>query len=870
MLARRFTFQFIGLLICMGLTINAQGQVEQPLEKISLDFKKATLQQVLDEISNQIGASFSYNSKKIPLQKQVTIRIENKTINETLGILFENMEVDYEIIEGKIILKKSKKTQFQNNYTISGHIRDKNDGETLIGATILIDQLSRGSISNAYGFYSITIPTGSYVIRYSYVGYDDIIKEVVLDRNTSLDISLEQNISQLEEVLITPGDSATRIENIHANAFSIDNASVVKKTAALGESDVIKSLDVIPGIQLFRDGSTFFNVRGGDRDQNQILVDEAPIYNPAHFLGLFSSIMPESVKDMKLYKGDLPARMGGRLSSVLDIKTRDGNLKKVSANGSLGLISGRFAIEGPIKKDKSSFFVSGRKSYIQGLLKSLDSDLNSLFFSDFNAKTNIQINKKNRLYLSTFIGNDEFISDGGIKWGNRAGTIRWNHIHSDKLFSNTTIYTSKYEYSLLSSSNLTWKNHISNISLKSDFTLYRDINKTLNFGYKLSFHNFNPGNAEDSLGRIPPGRPFVPKRNTSELSLYMSKDRKVNDKLLVTYGFRLSTWNNFGRTIEYEIDDDFIVVDSTVYDTRKSYNDYSNLEPRFSLTYLPDTKNLLKFNYSRSAQYLNLISNSISPFNNLEVWLPASVNIKPQIANQLSIGWFKTGEHFSLSIEGYHKSMKNQIDYVNQAKLLLNPHLEAELRTGTGTAYGIEAMLTKNTGKLTGWLSYTFSRSLRKIEGINNGESYPSLWDKPHQFSINANYTSSKRTNWSATLYLSSGAPITTPTSFYQFSGRVVPIYGSKNNDRLPTYNRFDISFNHQLNKHNKNFNHFLTISLFNLYGRQNGVLENFNKVEDTNGDFIVPTDINSLNQVVSTKIFVFSIVPSITYSFKI
>lgn len=870
MLARQVTSQLFTFLICMGAWDNVQGQDGSLQRRLSIDFEKKNLSEILLEISDLTGTHFSYSSKKIPINKQVSIKLVDKTLKEVLDSLFQNLEIEYVLIEGKVILKKAKKSKASKSYTISGHLRDNRDGETLIGVTIMVGQLARGGVSNAYGFYSVTLPAGSYSIRYSYVGYSHEIREVDLNQNIYLDIDLDQNFSELEEVLVTPGDSAIRIENIHANAFSIDNVTVRNKTTVLGEADVIKSLDIIPGIQLFRDGSTFFNVRGGDRDQNQILVDEAPIYNPSHFLGLFSSIMPESTKDIKLYKGDLPAQMGGRLSSVLDIKTRDGNLKRMNVNGSLGMVSGRLAIEGPIKKDKSSFFISGRRSYIQGLIKSLNSDLNSLFFSDFNAKTNIQINKNNRLYLSTFISKDEFISDGGIKWGNKAGTVRWNHVHSDKLFSNTTFYTSKYDYTLLSSANLIWKNHISNVSLKSDYTLYINPDKTLNFGIKLSGHNFNPGNVEDSTGRIPPGQSFVPKRNASEFSLYISKDRKVHEKVLMTYGFRLSSWTNFGKTIEYEIDENFSVVDTTIFDTRKAYNDYSNLEPRFSLTYLPDSKNSLKFNYSRSAQYLNLISNSISPFNNLEVWLPASINIKPQIADQFSIGWFKTLKNWNLSFEGYHKSMQNQIDYANQAKLLLNPQIEAELRSGRGTAYGLESMLAKTSGKFNGWVSYTFSRSRRKIRDINNDQSYPTLWDKPHQFSMNASYAKTNRTTISGTLYISSGAPVTTPTSFYEFSGRTVPVYSSKNNDRLPTYNRFDISYNHRLNKAEQNFNHFFTLSIFNLYGRKNSISENFNKIEDDNGEFLVPTNINSSNQIVSTKIFVFSVIPSITYSFKL
>ncbi|MEO9853919.1 TonB-dependent receptor [Reichenbachiella sp.] len=848
---------------------DARCQEEILQRRTSIDCENISLHEALKKIEVSARVTFSYSSKQISSSEKVSLKVTDRPLQEILDRLFQYQNIEYLVIEGKIILKQSKADLTKVKYTVSGHIQDADDGETLIGATVLVTDLAQGSISNTYGFYSITLPAGSYKLKYSFVGYKDVVQNIELRANQQVDMKLALNTAQLDEIIVSPDDSTTIIENIHTNSYAIDHETVLLKTAAMGESDVIKSLDIIPGIQLFRDGSTFFNVRGGDRDQNQILVDEAPIYNPAHFMGLFSSIIPESIKDMKMYRGDLPASFGGRLSSVLDIKTRDGNLRKFSVNGSLGLISARLAVEGPIKKEKSSFFISGRRSYIQSVLKSADSDLNKIYFSDFTAKTNVWINQKNRLFLSTYLGRDEFSTDGGIEWGNKAGTIRWNHIYNSRLFSNTTFYSSKYEYTLIQSPEFIWKNHISNVSLKMDFTNYLSLSNTLKFGFKLSGHNFNPGNVEDQTGNIPTGQPFVPKKNATELALYLSHDQKIGDHWLITYGLRLSSWTNIGKTIEYEIDEDYTVVDSTVYDTRDSYNDYGNLEPRLSLTYIVNSKNIAKLNYSRSAQYINLISNSISPFNNLEVWLPASVNIKPQIADQFSLGWFRTSEKWQLSVEGYYKFMQNQLDYVNQANILLNPYLEAELRSGDGKAYGLETSLTKRTGKWTGTISYTYSKSVRKISGINDGKEYVSLWDKPHQFAINGNWLRSKRMTLSATLYISSGGPITTPTSFYEYSGRTIPIYGNKNNDRLPVYHRYDMSINFRLNKTDRKFNHYLSFSLFNLYAQKNSILLNFNKIEE--GDkHVVPSNTLGANPVVSSQVFVYNIVPSISYSFKL
>lgn len=859
---------FLTYVVFMLFYTLGMAQDKSVREKYSFSFRNVKLSEALTEIESETGVSFSYSSRKIPVGSPVSLQANDQSLDDVLTTLLAPLNVEYKNVAGKIVLK-SIKPEHRKKYTISGYIKDGSDGEDLIGTTVLIRELGQGVISNAYGFYSITLPQGNYTLQFSFVGYTDVYRNVVLDRDHNVDIELAASASQLQEIVVSPGDSTRYVESVHANVMRIESETAISKPVAFGESDVVKALEIVPGVQLFRDGSTFFNVRGGDRDQNQILVDDAPLYNPAHFLGLFSSIIPEATKDIKLYRGDLPAQYGGRLSSVLDIRTRDGNMKKLSLNGSVGLVAGRLAVEGPIKKDKSSFFVSARRSYIFDLLAANNSDISSLFFSDFNAKTNIRINKRNRLFVSTYFGRDEFLTDGGIRWENNAGSIRWNHVFNDRLFLNTTLYSSTYEYKLIGGPNLIWRNNIVNASLKVDFTKYTTPDNTLRFGLRISGHNFNPGNLEDSTGNIPTGQPFVPKRNASEFSHYISKDQKIGSKLLATFGLRLSNWTNIGRTIEYEINDNYQVVDSTVYDSRDEYNSYTNLEPRISLTYL-GKKELIKLNYSRAAQYINLISNSISPFNNLEVWLPASLNIAPQLADQVSLGWFRNSSKWSWSVESYYKWMTNQLDYANQARLLLNPHLEAELRAGKGWAYGIETRLVQNTGKLTGWLAYTYSRSFRQIPGINDGRTYVSLWDRPHQVAMNFNWASSDRVKISSTLYLSSGSPVTSPTSFYQFSGRTVPIYSSKNNDRLPVYHRYDVSFNWRLNRTERRFSHFLTISLYNFYAQKNTILESFNKVQVNDNTFEVPTNLNDERDIRATRWFVYGIVPSITYSFKI
>ncbi len=865
MLSRLSLFIFSTMVVYLTVV----GQERRLDEKISIEFTDLSTSEALEVLSKTTAIPFAYSSRIFTSQQRLTRKFEDTSIEEILDFILLRENVDYRIVEDQLILYRSEKTK--DPVVISGYVRDNNDGEVLIGATILVENLNTGVISNAYGYYALSLLPGTYTLIYSFVGYEEIIRTIEILENQALNVSLNIDASVLEEIIVKPADSAVRAETIHRNVTNIENRTLLGKPNVLGEADVIKSLEIIPGVQLFRDGSSFFNVRGGDRDQNQILVDDAPIYNPAHLLGIFSSFMPEAIKDLKLYKGDLPARLGGRISSVMDIRTRDGNMKKFGVEGTAGLMTGKLAVEGPIKKDKSSFFLSGRRSYIQSIVRLLDPDFNTLYFTDFNAKTNLRINQKNRLYLSTYIGKDEFEDSGsGIDWENKAGTIRWNHIFGDRLFLNTTFYTSKYEYNL-NLPDKTWTNHIANVSLKGDFIFYKNPRNTIEFGFKSSGHNFNPGNAYDSLGEIPIGIDFVPKRNATEFSLYISSDQRIGQKLLLNYGIRLSSWTNFGRTREYEIDENYQVVDSVEYTNRNSYNDYSNLEPRLSLTYVVNKKNYLKFNYSYGAQYINLISNSISPFNNLEVWLPASVNIKPQLSSQVSMSWFREDKEWKVGLEGYLKDFNNQLDYKNQAQLLLNSHLEAELRAGDGTAYGLEATIAKTKGNLNGWLTYVYSRSFRTIKGINNDKRYSTLWDKPHQLILNINYLGSKRSTISGVLYVSSGSPTTTPTSFYNFMGRTVPIYESRNNSRLPSYNRFDVAWNYRLNRNESaKFQHSITISIFNLYGQKNSILENFNKIDTGDNNFRVPTNVDDLAPISTTKVFVYSIIPSISYSFRI
>lgn len=854
---------------------------------ISLDVKAEKLGKVLKKIEKEGDFKFSYSRKIVPVQEKITYSANNQPISQVLKSILSPLGIEFVQVEKQVVLKRAKETNTKSptpivttkvasNYTISGNVLELKSGESLIGATIFIEELKSGSITNAYGFYSITIPEGDYTFTYSYIGFKDVQRKITLNQNIELDIRLDEDTELLQEVVIDASKSIPFIENVQRGYDELKPVSVTQMPALMGEHDVIKSLQLVPGIKLFADGSTNFHVRGGDKDQNLILLDEAPIYNPSHLLGLFSTIIPDAAKDIKIYKGDLPVQQGGRLSSLVDIKTNEGNLKKLVFSGSIGLSASHLALEGPLKKDKSSFFVSGRFSNLNWFTKNIAKTNAKIGFYDFNTKLNVSLNKNNRLYFSFYSGMDNFedIGNSGIQWGNFAGTIRWNHIFNSRLFSNTTLYSSSYNYYLITSipNNDRWHSSIANVSLKSDFSYFINPENNLYFGAKITYHGFNPGNYEPGNGILPESVPIVPKKNTNEIAIYAGNEQQFFDKISIKYGLRLSAWQNIGPTTEYIFDDNYNPIEAKQYGQGEVYNSYVELAPRLGLAYQITPGFSAKAFYTRSVQNIHLITNSISPFTNFEVWLPSSLNIKPQKADQVGGGLFLKWpkKNLSLSAEAFYKWMDNQIDYVDHASMILNPYIEGELRFGKGRAYGGEIQLEKKHGKLTGWIGYSYSRSFRKIIEINNGKEFPTYFDRPHEISLFISQKLGHRWDVSTSWIYNTGASITTPTSFYQFESQKVPIYDERGNDRFPDYHRLDLSFNFQLNKPENKFKHHLNFSIYNLYGRHNPVYLNFNKTTADNGDLVVPGDLFPPPDQTASYSYIYNFIPSISYTFKL
>lgn len=753
--------------------------------------------------------------------------------------------------------------------TISGYIKDAETGEELIGATIYIKELKSGTTTNVYGYYALTLEPGKYNFVFSFIGYEKKELTIVLDKNITTNIELKKSMQTTEEVVVK---AKRKNENIVSNEMSVVKlqSDVIKKIPALmGEVDVIKAIQLMPGVQSPGEGSSGFTVRGGSSDQNLVLLDEAAVYNASHLMGFFSVFNNDAIKSVKLYKGDIPAEYGGRLSSLLDIRMKDGNMKRLSGTGGIGTISSRFTLEGPIKKDTASFVISGRRSYADIFLpfaKEQDARDSKLYFYDLNAKGNYIINDKNRLFLSAYMGRDvfQFGSEDpfNINWGNQTFTARWNHLFSQKLFSNFTFLRSNFDYGLGQDSpsfGFEWNSKLEDYSLRADFGYYLNPNNTIRFGVQTIFHMFTPGIARGVGEETIFNEVRVPGSNALETAFFVSNEQQVTPLLALDYGIRYSIFNNIGTATVYTLNDSYEVTDTIDYNKGDFFNIYDGIEPRIGMKYVLNPVSSIKANYSHTIQYLHLASNTTigSP---LDVWIPSSPNIAPQKADQFAIGYFRNfmDDMLETSVEIYYKTMKNQVDFKDHAQLMLNPRLEAEIRTGEALAYGVELFVRKQEGKLTGWISYTYSKADRKIPEINNGDFYPASYNKLHDVSIVANYSLNERIDFSANWVYSSGLPVTLPTGRFNYNNMVAPVYSDRNSYNMPAYHRLDLAMTLQ-NKKNKDrrFKSEWVFSIYNAYYRKNPYM------------ITLQSEDYDSNVKYAEMVYLFPIIPAITYNFK-
>lgn len=763
------------------------------------------------------------------------------------------------------ILAKSGSTELK--YTISGNITDALNGEQLIGATVFVKETSAGTTSNVYGFYSLSLPPGKYTLQYSYIGYKTEERTLELQKNLTLNTGLSAKAEQLNAVEIMGERKGESVRKPEMSVVKMDVKTISRIPALMGEVDIIRALQLLPGVKMTSEGSTGFSVRGGAQDQNLILLDEAPVYNASHLLGFFSIFNNDALKDVKIYKGDIPAANGGRLSSLLDIRMKDGNNKSFSGKGGIGTISSRLTLEGPLVNENTSFILAGRRTYVDMFLP-LSSDKNvrdnTLYFYDFNAKIAHRINDNNRLFISGYMGRDVFENKFAyMDFGNQTLTTRWNHLFSSKLFSNFTFIYSKYDYALGSPEEqenaFIWKSKMRDLNFKADFNLFANPNNTVKFGIQSTYHTFNPGAVKSTGADATFNELIMPLQYSLESALYVSNEQKIGELLSLKYGLRLSMFNNIGEATNFIYNNLYQPIDSTVHGTGEFYHTYLNLEPRLAANYQLNEASSIKASYSRTAQYIQLAQNSTAG-TPLDIWFACSPNVKPQIADQIAVGYAHNLRHNTLeaSVEAYYKNMQNAIDFKDQADLLFNEFLEGEIRRGKAWAYGIEFLLRKTEGKLTGWIGYTYSVARRQVDGINEGNAYRAPYDKPNDISIVLNYEISKRHMLSANWVYSTGNPVTFPTGRAQIGNNIIPIYSDRNAYRMPDYHRLDVSYVLKpKEKPSRKWDWELNFSIYNAYGRKNAWTINF--VQDEQNPELTYAE----------KTYLFSVIPAVTFNFE-
>ena len=677
-------------------------------------------------------------------------------------------------------------------------------------------------------------------------------------------VELNVDVVDLKEIIVTARKTNENITENQMSSIRINTETIKKMPALMGEADVIKAIQLLPGVQNTVEGFSGFNVRGGSADQNLILLDEATVYNASHLLGFFSVFNSDAIKDVKIYKGDIPAQYGGRLSSLLDIRMKEGNFKKTQVTGGIGSIASRLTIETPLVKERSSLLLSGRRTYADLFLPLAKDTLlhnNKLFFYDLNMKANYTINDKNRIFFSGYFGRDvfSFLEMFNMQWGNATETIRWNHIFNEKLFSNISLIYSDYNYYMdftQGVSSLIWESLIRDGGIKADLTWFPNPSNTMRFGANTIYHRIDPGKVSNESTGYTVG---VPTNRSVEYAFYVSNDQKLNEKVFLNYGLRWSMLQNIGNAKVFEYDDTFEVIDSIVYSGGKPYHINKGFEPRVSLTYVYNPTVSLKGSYSRTCQYLQLASNSSAGLPT-DIWFPSSPNVKPQISDQAAAGIFKNlfSDEIEVSIEAYYKKMYNQIDFRDNAQIFFNEKLEGEIRTGKAISYGMEFMIRKQTGNLTGWIGYTLSTSRRKIEDINQGDWYKSNYDKPHNLVVVAAYDISPRLNIGTNWVFTSGSPITLPTGKWEYGNVIIPSYSERNGYRLPNYHRLDMSATIRLNKKgNSRFHNELNVSCYNAYNRKNPFTIFFEPDKD------------NANNLKAYKMSMFGAVPAITWNFR-
>jgi len=769
----------------------------------------------------------------------------------------------------------------QEKFTLSGTVTDSGTTETLIGATVYIPEADASATTNEYGFFSLSLPAGTYTLQVIYVGFATVEEKVVLNSNIRKNYQIGENSRELEEIVITGAGTKANIKRPEMSVNKLTIMEIKKMPAVMGEVDVLKSILQLPGVTNAGEGASGFNVRGGSADQNLILLDEATIFNSSHLFGFFSVFNADAIKDIKLYKGGIPARFGGRLSSVLDIYQKEGNSNEFHMTGGIGLISSRILAEGPIVKNRGSFLVGGRSSYAHLFLKLTDND-NSAYFYDLSTKLSYKLNDNNNLYLSGYFGRDVFNINQSFNniYGNAVVNMRWNHLFSDKLFSNMSMIYSDYYYGLqLDFIGFKWDSGIQNYNFKYDLKHYLSDSFKLNYGVNAIYYDFNPGTIKPTDPRSGINFDQLDKKYAIEPALYIDAEQELTDKFTVSYGLRYSMFyrmgaqamNTYANNQPVTFDDELKIYEKAdptgteYFGSGKVIADFGNLEPRVGVAYQLNDNQSIKASYNRMAQYLHLITNTSSP-TPLDVWAPSDNFLQPQLLDQFALGYFQNFKEdaYSLEAEIYYKKIKNKLDYIDGADLIANEAVEQIVLSGRSRAYGLEVLFRKNTGKLTGWVSYTLSRTEQQTPGrtpnetgINNGDWYLAGYDKLHNLSVTGAYELTNKWSFGGIFALQSGQPATFPNGQYVYGHLAIPSYSGRNEDRLPAYHHLDLSATYTPKPDKKQgWQGEWVFSIYNVYNRMNSASISFRQNEDSGANEAV-------------RLSIFGIIPSVSYNFK-
>lgn len=856
------------LLFCLSgyaITISAQ---EGTWDKLPVTLIDSTSNEVaiLRQLEIQTGLSFAYPGQLLSGKKRA-IRVDWREVplKQALSELFPDPELVFKKIGNSLIIRPENRKEVR--FHLNGYITDAATGEALIGATVSVEAPEAiGTASNAFGYYTLALVPGQYRVRIAYLGYRPEELLITFHAGRRVNIRLEANAQALQEVVVR-ARPADQVQPAKAGQHRIDIEQLNTLPTIGGEADVLKAIQMLPGINQAGEGSSGLYVRGGNLDQNLILLDDAPIYHASHLLGFFSTFHPDAIRHADMYTGNFPVRYGGRLSSVLNLRMKEGNRRQFSASGGLGLLASRLLLEGPIKQEKHSFMIAARRTYPDIFLDlfSNDDGGNKANFYDLNAKVNFTVNANNRIFFSAYRGQDifRFFDAYENTWGNTTATIRWNRIFSEKLFANFTAVYSRYQYVIDNLANLitisSWESGVRDLNLKADFTYTPTANNRLYFGLENILHRFEPG--KDRLQRFG----AIPTAKTLEQAIYLGHHRELG-RWTLGYGLRINANHNLGSSTLFRFDDHFQLQDSLYYGPGIFHSKF-NLAPRLSVQFRPSAGYRLSLGYSRTVQYIQELRNTTTGFNAFYTFLPSSPNLSEQKADQLSLGVQRSFQKAGIitSVEVYYKWLHNQLDFAPHSQLLQNPLVEGSIRSGKGRAYGLELNLEKIRGELTGGLSYTYARSFRTIPAINSGKTYPVYYDQPHNLKLQLSYQRGKRWQFAASWQYHSGGATTLPIGSFQYDGTVIPIYGERNAARLPDFHRMDLSATlHSKVKPERRYRHFWVLSIYNAYFKKNTLsIDVLPRREPDSGNVPDPTD------VAVYRTYLLGIVPSVAYHFK-